>query len=283
MMTTKQSIDLAAIDQRLNRFSKIVNSKQPLRPVKKGESIRTGVDLGTSSIVLTVLDHDNQILYGTFEYADAVRDGVVVNYLDSVKILTRLKQRAEHVLGVNLTTACGAIPPGTGKGSAKVVANVIESAGMACRNVVDEPTAAATFLNLKTGTVVDIGGGTTGISVFNRGKLTRVVDEPTGGYHMTLVIGGNYGIESSAAEALKRDASREAEIFPLIRPVVEKMATIVKNTVGADIKQPVIVVGGAVNFADFVPTFSDVLGVPVYKPTFPQYITPLGIAMDDHD
>lgn len=54
-------------------------------------------------------------------------------------------------MGVELTTACGAIPPGTGEGSAKIVANAIESAEFICRHVVDEPTAAAKFLRMKLG------------------------------------------------------------------------------------------------------------------------------------
>ncbi|GHP14278.1 ethanolamine utilization protein EutJ [Lentilactobacillus fungorum] len=282
-MATKQSVDLKAADKRLKQFAKVVNSDHATRKVKSSETLSCGVDLGTSSIVLTVLDQNDQIIYGAFEYAKAVRDGIVVNYVDSVNILKRLKHQAETVLGVELTTACGAIPPGTGDSSAKIVANVIEAAELTCKHVVDEPTAAAKFLNLKTGTVVDIGGGTTGISVFNHGRLTQVLDEATGGFHMTLVLAGNHQINSDDAELLKRDPDKEPEVFPVIRPVVEKMATIVKDSVGNSIKQPVVVVGGAINFKDFIPAFSKVLGMPAYKTVFPQFITPLGIAMYDHD
>lgn len=280
---TKQTVDLKAADKLLKQFAKVVNSDHAVRKAKKDEVFSCGVDLGTSSIVLTVLDKDDNIIYGAFEYAKAVRDGIIVNYVDSVNILKRLKHKAEDVLGVELTTACGAIPPGTGEGAAKIVANVIESAELQCKHVVDEPTAAAKFLNLKTGTVVDIGGGTTGISVFNHGKLTQVLDEATGGFHMTLVLAGNHKIDSDDAELLKRDPEKEDEVFPVIRPVVEKMATIVKDSVGSSIKQPVVVVGGAINFKSFIPAFSKVLGIPAYKTAFPQFITPLGIAMYDHD
>lgn len=89
--------------------------------------------------------------------------------------------------------------------------------------------------------------------------------------------------QSTETEALKHNPSREAEVFPMVRPVVEKMAMIVKNSGGPAVKQPMIFVGGTVNFTDSVATFSNVLRMPVYKPTFPQYITPLGIAMADHD
>lgn len=271
-------------NRRLNAFNQLVNQDHVLSPDQqkelKGAKLQAGVDLGTSSIVLTVMGPDQQILYGDFEYDHAVQDGMVVNYLDSVRILRRLKQKAEDNLGVPLTTAAGAIPPKTGSKGAKVVANVIEEAGFHCSQVVDEPTAAAKFLGIKTGTVVDLGGGTTGITIFKNEQIQTVIDEPTGGFHMTLVLGGHYKLENDAAEKLKRDQSREEEVYPLIEPVVEKMATIVKR-LGSQVEDPVIVVGGATNFTDFVKTFAKVLGRPVYKPLYPQFVTPLGIAMCD--
>ncbi|MFC6290742.1 ethanolamine utilization protein EutJ [Levilactobacillus angrenensis] len=282
-MVTKQALDLAVVNQQLQQFAEVVNTDHPTRPVEPQERLRVGVDLGTSSIVLTVLDEDNQPLYGAFEYDHAVRDGIVVNFMESVQILKRLKAKAEAALGTMLTTACGAIPPGTGESASKIVSNVIEAAELECRHVVDEPTAAASFLQMKTGTVVDIGGGTTGISIFNRGKLVEVLDEATGGFHMTLVLAGYHHIPADEAELIKRDPQRESEVFSIIRPVVDKMATIARDTGTTPVKEPVIVVGGAINFKDFVKAFSKTLKLPAYKPAFPQYVTPLGIAMYDHD
>ncbi|WP_346401574.1 rod shape-determining protein, partial [Listeria monocytogenes] len=89
---------------------------------------------------------------------------------------------------ISLTHASGAIPPGTIGNNKKVVANVIESAGMEALYTIDEPTAAAAVLNLQTGAVVDVGGGTTGISVFENGEVIYTADEPTGGTHMTLLF-----------------------------------------------------------------------------------------------
>lgn len=280
---TKERISLAKVNQQLSQFATIVNGEQATRSVKATEQFRVGVDLGTSSIVLVVLDSADKILYGGFAYDQAVRDGLVVNFMDSVRILARLKQHAEEVLGVSLTTACGAIPPGTGKGSAKIVANVLESAGFECRHVVDEPTAAAKFLRLQEGTVVDIGGGTTGISVFEHGKLVFVTDEATGGSHMTMVLAGHNHWQMAEAESVKRDPAQEEMVFGTIRPVVEKMAAITADATQGHPRQPVIVVGGAINFKAFLATFSKALGVPAVKPEFPQFVTPIGIAMYDHD
>ncbi len=99
-----------------------------------------------------------------------------------------------------MTHASGAIPPGTIGNNKKVVANVIESAGMEALYTIDEPTAAAAVLNLQTGAVVDVGGGTTGISVFENGEVIYTADEPTGGTHMTLVLAGYYGVPVEEAE-----------------------------------------------------------------------------------
>lgn len=280
---TKKDL-LKKSNRELKSFAELVNkdqvfSKEEKQALKK-QHLKTGVDLGTSSIVLTVLDEKNQIVYGDFEYDHAVQDGIVVNCLESVNILRRLKRKAEENIGVSLLTAAGAIPPQTGEKSAKVVANVIEEAGFECTKVVDEPTAAANFLRIKTGTVVDIGGGTTGITIFRNGIIKKVIDEPTGGFHMTLVLGGRYKIKNDEAEKLKRDKSREEEVYAVIEPVVEKMASIVQK-LDQEVEDPVIVVGGATNFSEFVKTFSKTLGRKVYKPLYPQFVTPLGIAMND--
>ena len=140
-------------NKQLAHFEKLVNKDHVLTDEQKKslktQKLKVGVDLGTSSIVLTVLDKNSHIIYGDFEYDHAVQDGIVVNYMDSVNILRRLKKKAEENIGVELTTAAGAIPPKTGEKSSKVVANVIEEAGFTCTNVVDEPTAAATFLKTR--------------------------------------------------------------------------------------------------------------------------------------
>ncbi len=117
--------------------------------------------------------------------------------------------------------------------------------------------------------------------MFQRGKLVEVLDEATGGFHMTLVLAGNQHVKADEAELMKRDPANEDEVFGVIRPVVEKMATITKTAVKTGVEQPVIVVGGAINFKDFIPTFSKTLKLPAYKPDYPQFVTPLGIAMFD--
>lgn len=249
---------------------------------KEAHTLRVGIDLGTSSIVIAVVDAQGLPVYGALEYAKAVRDGLVVDYIGAVTITRRLKAQAEAALGCTLTRAAAAVPPGTLGNNKDVVGHVLEGADFTVSAIYDEPTAAAKVLGQVNGAVVDVGGGTTGITIIKRSKVSYTVDEPTGGSHMTLVLSGSYGLSQDEAEVLKRDASREREVYPLVRPVVEKMATISADALVAGKYRkngPVYVVGGATNFTEFADTFKKVLGREVIKPLYPEFVTPLGIAL----
>jgi len=265
----------------LKKFNDIVNTGK-VYPYENGDKLKIGVDLGTSSIVLVVLDSENQPVYGSFEYANVIRDGLVVDYIRSVEIVRNLKKDAEQALGVKLKKASGAVPPGTVGKNKAVVGNVIESAGMEVDTIVDEPTAASMLLKIHDGAVVDVGGGTTGISTFQNGKVDYVFDEPTGGTHITLVLAGYHKITFEEAEKLKRDKQKEKDNFLVIQPVVEKMAEITRRALEKAEEHsdyPIYLVGGASNFSDFSSTFSNYLNRTVIKPDFPQFVTPIGIAM----
>lgn len=276
-------MNIKSINQQLNNFHELVENKDLVKQIKQPKGLKTGVDLGTSSIVLVVLDESNRPLFGAYEYAKVVRDGIIVDYLNSVRIVRKLKEEAEAKLGVSLTTASGAIPPGTGENSEKVVANVLGDAGFDASIIIDEPTAAARFLNMTEGSVIDIGGGTTGISNFEKGQSVAIFDEPTGGYHMSLVVSGAFSIPIDEAELLKRNRAKEVEVFGAVRPVVEKMATIAARYVVASEQAPVVVVGGATNFKEFVHTFEKIMKRPVIRPQYPEFVTPIGIAMFDQE
>lgn len=204
----------------LQEFSDLVESKQVSSHNQK--NLRVGIDLGTSSIVLSVVNDKGKPIYGAFEYNESIRDGLVVDYVGAVTITRELKAKAEVALGTELVYAAAAVPPGTIGKNKEVVGHVLESAGFEVTCILDEPTAAANVLGITDGAVIDVGGGTTGISILKDGRVVYTVDEPTGGTHMNLVISGAYGISIPEAEAYKRNEANKRDVYATIRPVVEK-------------------------------------------------------------
>lgn len=74
--------------------------------------------------------------------------------------------------------------------------------------------------NWTTAGVVDIGGGTTGIAIVKKGKVTYSADEATGGHHISLTLAGNRRISLEEAEQYKRGHGEE--IWPAVKPAVRK-------------------------------------------------------------
>lgn len=243
-------------------------------------SIKAGVDLGTANIVLAVTDEKNRPIAGASARSTVVKDGIVVDFIGAIKTLQKLKEHVEEQLGTTLEYAATAIPPGIIPGNIKCIKNVVEGAGFEVTNVIDEPSAAASVLQVKNGAVVDVGGGTTGISILKDGKVIYSADEPTGGTHMTLVLAGYYKISLEEAEVLKKDSSKQKEVYPIIKPVVEKMASITKNMLKDHKVEKVYVVGGACCFDEFESTFEKELNIPVIKTNDSLLVTPLGIAFN---
>lgn len=271
------SHDMEACNATLTEFERLIEEH---RSNPWTGPLRTGVDLGTANIVLAVVDGENRPVAGATCPSTVVRDGVVVDYMGAVRTVTRLKAQLEEQLGTALDAAGCAIPPGIVSGSVKAIGNVVEAAGFRLTSTVDEPTAAACVLGITDGAVVDVGGGTTGISILKDGRVICVDDEPTGGTHMTLVLAGFYGCDTQEAERMKRDPAREHSVFPVIKPVVEKMAAIVKRCLAGHPVDTVYVVGGACCFSEFETVFQKYLEIPVVKPVAPLLVTPLGIAMN---
>ncbi len=245
------------------------------------DKLKVGVDLGTANICITVLNENNVPVACEIRPAKVVKDGLVVDYQKAVTIVKELKSNIEKRLGVPILKAAAAIPPGTVGKNASVVSNVVEAAGFEVTNVVDEPTAASKVLNIKNGAVVDVGGGTTGISIIKNSKVIDSYDEATGGSHMTLVVAGNYKITIDEAEQLKLDVENHKEIFYIIKPVVEKMASIVAKYIEDFAVDEIYVVGGASCFDGFEVVFEKECKVKTIKPVHPLLVTPIGIALSN--
>ena len=121
----------------LSNFAELVESGE----CKKFRGrLKVGVDLGTANTVLAVVDTNNRPIAGISAPSHAIQDGVIVNYYESVQLVTRLKAELEERLGVELPYAAAAIPPGVSEGSVKSIGYVLEGAGFEVTNIVDEPT-----------------------------------------------------------------------------------------------------------------------------------------------
>ncbi|MBE7720369.1 MAG: ethanolamine utilization protein EutJ, partial [Lacrimispora celerecrescens] len=218
---SKEEITFDGCNELVSRFEAVVK-----QPVTGGSSVYyTGVDLGTACVVLAVLDENYKPVAGSYRYADVVRDGMVVDYIGAIRIVRELKEELEEKLGTELYFAAAAIPPGTDSLDGGAIKNVVQGAGFEITALLDEPTAANAVLKIKNGAVVDIGGGTTGISILKDGKVVYVADEPTGGTHFSLVISGAYQMPFQEAEVYKRKEENHKELLPVLKPVVEKVAS----------------------------------------------------------
>jgi len=131
----------------LQEFSDLVESKQVSSHNRK--NLRVGIDLGTSSIVLSVVNDKGKPIYGAFEYNESIRDGLVVDYVGAVTITRALKAKAEAALGTELVYAAAAVPPGTIGKNKDVVGHVLESAGFEVTCILDEPTTGLHFQDIK--------------------------------------------------------------------------------------------------------------------------------------
>jgi ethanolamine utilization protein EutJ len=268
MTASRLEATMAALDSSL--------ASTPL--TQRPDQIKAGVDLGTAYTVLVALDGNDRPLAAAYEYADVVRDGVVTDFVGAIDVLSRLKRDVESRLGVSILVAHGAYPPGVPLSEVRAVQHVIEAADMECSGLVDEPTAANAVLQLRDGVVVDVGGGTTGVAVVQNGQVVHTADQATGGTHLTLVIAGALGVPYDEAEKLKKDPAQQSRLFPLVRPVMEKVAAIISSSTRGWPVPKVYLVGGTASFPGFADVVSEASGLDTVVPVAPLFVTPLGIA-----
>jgi len=247
------------------------------------EPLYVGVDLGTAYLVLAVLDQDKQPLAGEYQFAQVVKDGLVVDYLGAIDLLVGMKQRVEKRLGITLDHAASGYPPGVPQVEVRAMANVVEAAGCRCTAMIDEPSAANSLLGLQDGAIVDVGGGTTGIAILEEGKVVYTADEATGGTHFSLVVAGAQDISFEAAEEIKVNPAEQPRLFPIVRPVMEKVADIVARHIyisQVDVKK-LTFVGGTSAFYGLAEVIEEYTGIPTFIAQRPVFVTPVGIAMND--
>jgi ethanolamine utilization protein EutJ len=244
-------------------------------------SVHVGVDLGTAYTVLVVLDEHYKPIAGEYQFAQVTRDGLVVDFVGAVDLLRAMKSRVEKRLGFELTSGASGYPPGVPQAEVRATANVLFGAGLDCTGLIDEPTAANNVLQIQDGAIVDVGGGTTGIAIFKNGEVVYTADEPTGGTHFSLVIAGSTGTSFEEAEELKKNPKEQTRLFPIIRPVMEKVGSIINRHIDGHHVDRLYLVGGTCAYPGMDKVIEEYTGVETVLPGNPLFVTPLGIAMNN--
>lgn len=265
------SVSWDILSHRLDAAMAILNDETPVRVA---EPFHVGIDLGTSDVVVMVLDAKGNPVAVFLEWAEVVRDGVVVDFLGANQIVSRLKEKAEKRIGHPITGAATSFPPGT---DARLSTNILENIGLDVTHVMDEPSCVANLLHLDKTAVVDVGGGTTGTAVVQDGKIVFSDDEPTGGTHISLVIAGHFRVSFDEAERRKR-LCREYDILSLAKPTFQRISDIVLRHIKAHDVNTLIFSGGTCSLPGLTQLLEKELGMPVKIPNHPLLLTPLSIA-----
>jgi ethanolamine utilization protein EutJ len=245
--------------------------------------LKVGVDLGTAYLTVAVLDEQDRPLAGEYQFAQVARDGLVVDFIGAVDLVKSMKSRIERRIGRELTHAASGYPPGVPRAEVQATAHVVEAAGMICTGLVDEPTAANALVGLKDGVIVDVGGGTTGIAIVEDGKVVYTADEATGGTHFSLVIAGARDISFEEAEGIKVDPAQQPALFPVVKPVLEKVASIVARHVEGYQVPEIVLVGGTSAFHRAAEVIGEFTGIPTWVTDHPALVTPIGMAMHNNN
>jgi len=247
---------------------------------RSGGPLRVGVDLGTASCVLVVLeagpDGRDRPVWVDSHPSGALRDGVVVDFARATATVRRLKDAAEAALGLELRSAATAYPPCIPVQDARACTYVCESAGFDGVALVDEVSAAQRTLEVRDGVVVDVGGGSTGVGVFRGGELMALDDRAGGGHHLDLMLAGGLGIELEEAEPYKRAHPRES--FPLLIPGLQRIAENVRALTAGYEELPLHLAGGALMIAGAGVVLAKYLERTVVTYPHALLITPIGIA-----
>ena len=258
----------------------VVFNGRPAIPNYHGP-VHVGVDLGTAYTVLAVLDGEKRPLAGRYQFAQIVRDGLVVDFIGAIQLLKKMKAEIEADLGFALEKAATTYPPGVPLAEVKATKNVLIGAGLECSHFVDEPTGANALLQVRDGAVVDIGGGTTGIAIVRDGEVIYTADEATGGTHFSLVLAGALNVSFETAERIKTDPAQSRMVSSVVYPVMQKVGSIVARHIQPYNVETIYLVGGTSSLADIGDVVHDMTGVPTIIPPHPMFVTPIGVAMTD--
>ncbi|MBR6674196.1 MAG: ethanolamine utilization protein EutJ, partial [Mailhella sp.] len=141
-------MDIDAVESRIAELERRIST---VAEVSAREKLYVGVDLGTAYIVVVVVNGSGEPVACALEFAQVVRDGLVVDYVGATQIVRRLVGQLQERLGRELEDAAIAVPPGTGVRECATHRHVVEGAGLNVTSILDEPTAANAVLNVENG------------------------------------------------------------------------------------------------------------------------------------
>ena len=94
-----------------------------------------------------------------------------------------------------------------------------------------------------------------------------------------MVVSGAYKVPFAEGEIYKRDPKNHKELLPVLKPVVEKIASIINQHIkGYDVKE-ICLVGGTCCLTGIEKIIEKQTGIFTHKPQNPMFVTPLGIAL----
>lgn len=244
------------------------------------EQLYAGVDLGTYKTIAIIIDQAGTPRAASMRRTEVARSGLIVDYAGALNTVRELMEEVRKYSPMPIEKGATSYPPQTEYANLKTTTYILEGVGLEVLNVLDEPTAANQVLKIENGAIVDVGGGTTGVAVIKNGEVIYTNDEATGGVHLSLVLAGNHKISYEEAEEIKTDRKRNREVLMIVRPVIEKIASIAASYLEAfDNLEKVCLVGGTCELEGLADIVAEYIGMETFWPGIPQFITPFGIAL----
>jgi ethanolamine utilization protein EutJ len=109
------------LDTILQTADTVLNTSEP---IDYQGPIHVGADLGTAYTVLIVLDEHYRPLAGRYQFAQIVRDGLIVDFIGAIRLLSKMKQELEAQLGITLEHAATSYPPGVAMAEVKATRQI---------------------------------------------------------------------------------------------------------------------------------------------------------------
>jgi len=263
----------------MDQLREIVN--QPDRWDFSGaKQFYAGIDLGTYKTIAIIIDQAGTPRAARMRRTEVARSGLIIDYVGALNTVRELMEEIRKVCPLPIDKGATSFPPQTEYANLKTTTHILEGVGLEVLNVLDEPTAANQVLKIENGAIVDVGGGTTGIAVIQHGNVVYTNDEATGGVHLSLVLAGNHKISYEEAENIKTDKKRNQEVLAIVKPVIEKIASIAEFYLKKfDNLKKVCLVGGTCELEGFADIVAENITLETFQPKIPQFVTPFGIAL----